>query len=165
MDFWLNRNGMILSCRCVQHWMPHGDTIVGRNDFPVHPMAILFFQPHSHLHAHRVFRLRLNRFNTLFGAEAFRLRLLELIAGAEKRIYLTALYLQDDEAGREVLDALHAAKALRPGLDIRVLVDWHRAQRGLIGAGSYAGNAGLVSRGYGRACYRSADPRRAGADP
>mgnify|MGYP002138471070 CR=1 FL=1 len=30
---------------------------------------------------------------------------------------------------------------MRPGLDIRVLVDWHRAQRGLIGAGKQAGNA------------------------
>lgn len=102
-------------------------------------MAILFFRS-PHLHAPR-FPLAAESVNTLFGAEAFRLRLLELIAGAEKRIYLTALYLQDDEAGREVLDALHAAKALRPGLDIRVLVDWHRAQRGLIGAGKQAGNA------------------------
>lgn len=110
MDFWLNRNGMILSCRCVQHWMPHGDTIVGRNDFPCASTATLFFRsPYSH--APR-FPLAAESVNTLFGAEAFRLRLLELIAGAEKRIYLTALYLQDDEAGREVLDALHAAKAL-----------------------------------------------------
>lgn len=102
-------------------------------------MALLFSRS-SHQQAPR-FLLAPDSVNTLLGAEAFRQRLLELIAGAEKRIYLTALYLQDDEAGREVLDALHAAKALRPGLDIAVLVDWHRAQRGLIGAGKQAGNA------------------------
>ena len=38
--------------------------------------------------------------------------LLRLIAGARKRILITALYLQDDEAGREILTALHAARAV-----------------------------------------------------
>jgi len=33
--------------------------------------------------------------------------------------------------GQEIYDALHAAKAARPELDIVVLVDWLRAQRGL----------------------------------
>lgn len=53
------------------------------------------------------------------------------------------LYLQDDEAGREVLEALYAAKAHRPALDISVYVDWHRAQRGLIGKDQSEGNAGM----------------------
>lgn len=35
-------------------------------------------------------------------------RLLDLIASAKNRILITALYLQDDEIGREVLNALYA---------------------------------------------------------
>ncbi len=76
----------------------------------------------------------------LHTAPEFRQRLLELIASARRRIYLVALYLQDDEAGREILDALYAAKAAHPDLDIRVFVDFHRAQRGLIGKGKQSGN-------------------------
>jgi len=53
-------------------------------------------------------------FETLAGPDAFRRRLLELIAQARTRILLSVLYLQDDEAGREVLHALYAAKALHP---------------------------------------------------
>jgi CDP-diacylglycerol--serine O-phosphatidyltransferase len=55
------------------------------------------------------------------------------------------LYLQNDEAGRDILDALYAAQAKQPGLQIMIFVDWHRAQRGLIGEqkipGKVAGNA------------------------
>jgi CDP-diacylglycerol--serine O-phosphatidyltransferase len=75
------------------------------------------------------------------SAADYRRALLEKIASATQRIYIVALYLQEDEAGQEVLDALYAAKAARPALDIVVLVDWFRAQRGLIGAGKQAGNA------------------------
>lgn len=70
-------------------------------------------------------------------------RLLELIASAQTRILITALYLQDDEAGREVLNALYEAKAKNPKLYIRVYVDFHRAQRGLIGKGPSLGNGEL----------------------
>jgi len=82
-------------------------------------------------------------FETLAGPDAFRRRLLELIAQARTRILMSVLYLQDDEAGREVLQALYAAKALHPQLEIRVFVDWHRAQRGLIGKTRSPGNAAL----------------------
>lgn len=75
------------------------------------------------------------------GADDYRRTLLDKIAGATRRIYIVALYLQQDEAGQEILDALYAAKAARPALDIVVLVDWFRAQRGLIGAGKQAGNS------------------------
>ena len=75
------------------------------------------------------------------SAEDYRRTLLEKIASATQRIYLVALYLQQDEAGQEILDALYAAKSARPELDIVVLVDWFRAQRGLIGAGKQAGNS------------------------
>ena len=80
---------------------------------------------------------------TLSGPDAYRRTLLELIAGAERRILIVALYLQDDDAGREVLAALYAAKQARPALEIAVFVDWHRAQRGLIGKAKSEGNAAL----------------------
>lgn len=70
-------------------------------------------------------------------------RILELIASAKERILITALYLQDDETGRKVLDALYDAKAKNPKLYIRVYVDFHRAQRGLIGKGPSLGNSEL----------------------
>jgi len=81
--------------------------------------------------------------HTLASPVDFRIRLLDLMAQARHRILLTALYLQDDESGREVLEALYAAKAARPELQIAVFVDWHRAQRGLIGKEASAGNAAL----------------------
>jgi len=74
---------------------------------------------------------------------AFRETLLELIAEARQRILLSALYLQDDEAGRDILSALYAAKKARPQLEVSVFVDWHRAQRGLIGKTKSTGNAAL----------------------
>lgn len=83
---------------------------------------------------------------TLAGPTAFRLALLELIAQARERILIATLYLQDDDAGREVLSALYAARAARPGLEVAVFVDWHRAQRGLVGAGKSAGNAALYRK-------------------
>lgn len=80
-------------------------------------------------------------FSTLLQARAFRVQLLAAIAAARQRIYLCALYLENDEAGREILNALHLARERHPQLDIRVLVDWHRAQRGRIGEGQGNSNA------------------------
>ncbi len=82
-------------------------------------------------------------FDVLYSAQEFRTRLLEEISKATSRIYLVALYLEDDEAGREILTALYAAKQRNPGLDINICVDWHRAQRGLIGADASEGNSAL----------------------
>ena len=82
-------------------------------------------------------------FEVLENPEAFRRTLLALIANARQRILLAALYLQDDDGGREVLEALHAAKAVYPELDVGVFVDWHRAQRGLIGKARSEGNAAM----------------------
>ncbi|TBR36577.1 MULTISPECIES: CDP-diacylglycerol--serine O-phosphatidyltransferase [Dyella] len=79
----------------------------------------------------------------LQSPEAFRATLLDLIAGAQQRIVLVALYLQDDDAGREVLEALYAAKQARPSLEVEVYVDWHRARRGLIGKDRSEGNAAM----------------------
>ncbi|HCJ7642317.1 TPA: CDP-diacylglycerol--serine O-phosphatidyltransferase [Enterobacter hormaechei subsp. xiangfangensis] len=71
----------------------------------------------------------------------FRETLLEKIASATRRICIVALYLEQDEGGRAILNALYEAKRQRPELDVRVLVDWHRAQRGRIGAAASNTNA------------------------
>lgn len=76
----------------------------------------------------------------LYSSKQFYQELLNLINTAKKRIYLTALYLQDDEAGRAVLHAIYAAKQQNPELDVCIFVDYHRAQRGLIGAEKSLGN-------------------------
>jgi CDP-diacylglycerol--serine O-phosphatidyltransferase len=89
------------------------------------------------------FAIPAHAISKLGDAAAFREQLLELIAGAQRRIVIVTLYLQDDDAGREVMDALYAARARKPDLQISVFVDWHRAQRGLIGKGKSDGNAGM----------------------
>jgi CDP-diacylglycerol---serine O-phosphatidyltransferase len=70
-------------------------------------------------------------------------RLVSLIQQAQHRINIIALYLEDDEAGRAVVKALVDAKQKTPSLQIKVYVDYHRAQRGLIGAAASEGNARL----------------------
>jgi len=80
-------------------------------------------------------------FTTLYSPADFRQTLLEKIATATQRICIVALYLENDEGGQAILSALYAAKRQRPELDICVLVDWHRAQRGRIGAAAAATNA------------------------
>jgi len=63
----------------------------------------------------------------------YRQTLLESISNARQRIYVIALYLEQDEAGHDVLSAIYQAKQANPNLDVAVLVDFHRAQRGRIG--------------------------------
>lgn len=77
----------------------------------------------------------------LHSAKQFKQAILELIRSAKTRIYITALYWQLDEAGQEILQALYAAKRERPELDVKILVDWHRAQRNLLGAEKSQTNA------------------------
>lgn len=81
-----------------------------------------------------------DKIETLDTAKHFRETLLEQIDNAKQRIYIVALYLQDDDAGREILTHLYSAKQDNPSLDIKVFVDWHRAQRGLIGHKESEGN-------------------------
>ncbi|TKB45378.1 CDP-diacylglycerol--serine O-phosphatidyltransferase [Thalassotalea mangrovi] len=92
---------------------------------------------------HDALPLHADDIDVLLSAQAFRQRLLQLIKQAKSRIYLTALYLQDDEAGRQIVDALIAAKQKNPQLIIRIFVDFHRAQRGLIGEKKSLGNRQL----------------------
>ncbi len=60
-------------------------------------------------------------------------QLLTLIDTAMVRIYLTVLYLENDEAGRLLMDRLISAKQKNPQLEIKIFVDFHRARRGKIG--------------------------------
>ncbi|WP_373778894.1 CDP-diacylglycerol--serine O-phosphatidyltransferase [Glaesserella sp.] len=82
-----------------------------------------------------------NKVEFLNSSAEFKTRILELIAQAKSRIYFTALYFEKDEAGQEILAALYQAKIARPELDIKILVDWHRAQRGRIGEVAQSSNA------------------------
>lgn len=76
----------------------------------------------------------------LSSAKEYASTLIRLIENAQSRIYITALYLQNDDAGQKILNALHQAKQKNPKIDIKVFVDFHRAQRGLIGDKSGQGN-------------------------
>jgi len=84
-----------------------------------------------------------NDIAVFLSPQLYRQQLLKLIAAAKSRIFITALYLQDDEAGREILHALYQAKKEKPQLDIKIFVDYHRAQRGLIGEKDNLGNRSL----------------------
>lgn len=76
----------------------------------------------------------------------FRQELLAKIANATRRICIIALYLEQDDGGKAVLQAIYDAKRHRPELDVRILVDWHRAQRGRIGAAASNTNADWYTR-------------------
>ncbi|GGI90693.1 CDP-diacylglycerol--serine O-phosphatidyltransferase [Shewanella gelidii] len=76
----------------------------------------------------------------LLTPKNFRTELLSRIANAQASILITALYLEDDECGREIMQALVDAKQSNPQLKIEVLVDFHRARRGLIGQKGDSGN-------------------------
>lgn len=77
----------------------------------------------------------------IYHSAAFKQAVIHLIRNAKTRIYVTALYWQSDEAGQEILAELYGAKVANPDLDVKVLVDWHRAQRNLLGAEKSATNA------------------------
>lgn len=103
---------------------------------------MLFFPPTDPLRSLPGITLHPDAVSILHSAADYREQLLALIRQARHRIHLCALYLQEDEGGKLILDALYAAAAANPALDIRVFVDAHRARRGLIGHGKQEGNAG-----------------------
>lgn len=80
-------------------------------------------------------------FSFLYSAAEFHHTLLEKIGQAQYRVCLVALYLENDEAGQSIMAALYQAKQNNPQLDISICVDWHRAQRGRIGAARGETNA------------------------
>lgn len=87
--------------------------------------------------------IELENVEILLSPKAYQLALLEQIKSAKTRIYISALYLQDDEAGREILEAIYLAKENTPILDVCIIVDAHRAQRGLIGEAEHLGNRAM----------------------
>lgn len=87
--------------------------------------------------------LSAEKISVLHSAGDFKQLLLTEISRAKSRIYISALYIQDDDAGREILSALYQAKQKTPALDICLFVDFHRAQRGLIGDKTSGGNRDL----------------------
>ncbi|MFP3014057.1 MAG: CDP-diacylglycerol--serine O-phosphatidyltransferase [Arsenophonus sp.] len=78
---------------------------------------------------------------TLYKTKNFRKILLDKIATAQRYIYITALYLENDDTGKDILNALYQAKKALPELDIKIMLDWHRAQRGRIGTNINITNA------------------------
>lgn len=107
---------------------------------------MLFFSPTDPLRSLPGITLRPDAVTILHSATDYREQLLGMIRQARHRIYLCALYLQEDEGGKLILDALYAAAAANPELNIKVFVDAHRARRGLIGHGKQEGNAGWYRR-------------------
>ncbi|MBR9727195.1 CDP-diacylglycerol--serine O-phosphatidyltransferase [Shewanella intestini] len=89
----------------------------------------------------------------LLTPQDFKKTLLEKIEQATTSIIISALYVEDDEAGREILHALMAAKAKNPQLEVNVLVDFHRARRGLIGHKGDSGNYILYRKLIAQAQY------------
>lgn len=85
--------------------------------------------------------LQVEQFEMLFTPKDYKLKLLTLIKSAKRRIYMSALYWQNDQAGQELMHELYQAKQRNPDLDVHVFVDFHRAQRGLIGQEHSLGNA------------------------
>lgn len=81
-----------------------------------------------------------NDFEIIISPSKFKIKLLESIREAKHRIYISALYLENDNAGNEILDSLYKAKEINSNIDIKVFVDFHRAQRGLIGSSNQIGN-------------------------
>lgn len=89
--------------------------------------------------------VKANDYSVLERPSVFHKRILELIATAQERIMMTLLYLQDDEAGQEIMQALYEAQERNPQLYIRVYVDFHRAQRGRIGENGGRTNAQMYA--------------------
>lgn len=96
-------------------------------------MSIKINQSLSFLAKLKKMPLSADAIGCLHTTKLFKSELFKQIEEASKRIYLTALYLEADEAGEAVLDALYDAKNKHPDIDIVICIDFHRAQRGLIG--------------------------------
>ena len=77
----------------------------------------------------------------IYSLMTFKNEIIQLIRQAKTRIFVTALYWQNDEAGQEILDEIYRAKQDKPELEVKILIDWHRAQRNLLGAEKSATNA------------------------
>ena len=70
----------------------------------------------------------------------FKTQIIELIRNAKTYLCHRTL-LAKDEAGQEILDEIYRVKQENPHLDVKILIDWHRAQRNLLGAEKSVTNA------------------------
>ena len=106
-------------------------------------MRIPFIKYNHQKHLNELAKLeqKAEQYQIVYDPKSYRVALLEQIKKAQHRIYIVALYLEQDEAGREILNALYQAKTQQPNLDIKIFVDWHRAQRGRIGEDKTKTNA------------------------
>lgn len=82
-----------------------------------------------------------NDYRIFLAPASYKEALIDQIKNAKVRIYIVALYLENDAAGQEVVNELIKAKTQNPTLDIKIFVDWHRAQRGRIGEKTVMCNA------------------------
>lgn len=108
----------------------------------------------QYLSALPAFPLEATKVECLYHPSAFKQRIIQHIRQAKKRIYITALYWEKDEAGQEMLTEIMQAKKANPHLDIKIFVDWHRAQRNLLGKESGHTNADW----YTECCTTFAEP-------
>lgn len=84
--------------------------------------------------------LNIEEFKLIASISEFKQEIIQHIRSAKKRIYLSALYIANDESGNQIIEELLAAGDKNPELDIKVFIDFHRAQRGLIGQPKQNGN-------------------------
>ncbi|URJ29858.1 CDP-diacylglycerol--serine O-phosphatidyltransferase [Blochmannia endosymbiont of Camponotus sp.] len=77
---------------------------------------------------------RMDYFKILYSPKEFSNELLYAISRACNHICLVTLYLESDQGGKRIIDALFRVKQIRPKIKIRILVDWHRAKRSRIGS-------------------------------
>lgn len=72
-------------------------------------------------------------FIIIYNTKCFRKTILKKIFKAKKHIYINALYIEKDDAGKKIINSLYQAKLINKKLDIKIIVDFHRSQRGKIG--------------------------------
>lgn len=77
----------------------------------------------------------------LHHPEDYRQTLLTLIEQARERILFNCLYLEYDESGIQIMEALIAAVKNNPQLKVDVFLDLHRAQRSRMGESKATTNA------------------------
>lgn len=92
----------------------------------------------NNIHQHFLIELpkiiqKIEHFKTLYTPKEFNNALFSTISKAYRHIYLIALYLENDQGGEKIFNALLQIKKTRPQVKIKILVDWHRAQRNRIG--------------------------------
>lgn len=82
-----------------------------------------------------------DEFSILHHPKEYKQTLLTLIGEAKHRILINCLYLEKDQSGQEVLQALKQRVTENPTLTVDIFVDLHRAQRSRIGENKKLTNA------------------------